>query len=56
MAELKAGKGIRYESIDAFFDSRDDPDDESDPFYSESNMAVLLKSIQDAEAGKLSTH
>ena len=40
------------------FDVRldDENDDANDPFYSESNMKVLLKSIADADAGKLTQH
>ena len=30
--------------------------DEADPFYSESNMKVLLQSIKEADEGKLTPH
>ena len=30
--------------------------DETDPFYSESNMRVLLQSIKEADEGKLTQH
>ena len=32
------------------------PDDEADPFYSPSNMAVLRQSIRDADEGRLTRH